>query len=154
MAHTLLGDPRAAIAPKRSLCESGQFRAPALHCEQDDLLSLATNRPGGAGCLLGACDKPVVVPSVPTPAVQTALVTLQHQHQAALKNEAGYVTSAMKGSSTGLHTPTALCFFTQCASAVERNCGVWRLPQMCVLNPYWWEATSPLQSDWASGRAI
>ena len=43
LAHTLLDDSRATIAPKRSLCESGHFRAPALHCEQDDLLSLATN---------------------------------------------------------------------------------------------------------------
>ena len=43
LAHTLLDDSRATIAPKRSLCESGHFRALVLHCEQEDLLSLATN---------------------------------------------------------------------------------------------------------------
>ena len=44
LAHTLPGRlPCYTIAPTRSLCESGHFRAPALHCEQDDLLSLATN---------------------------------------------------------------------------------------------------------------
>ena len=43
LAHTLLDDSRATIALKRSLCESGHFRALVLHCEQEDLLSLATN---------------------------------------------------------------------------------------------------------------
>jgi hypothetical protein len=43
LAHTVLDDSRATIAPKRSLCESGHFRALVLHCEQEDLLSLATN---------------------------------------------------------------------------------------------------------------
>ena len=35
MAHTLLDDPRAIIAPTRSLCESGHFRALVLHCKQE-----------------------------------------------------------------------------------------------------------------------